>query len=243
MGVMKMGYIYKITNDKNGKMYIGKTELPKVETRWKEHLRDYNKEQYKKKPLYKAMKKYGVEHFHFEVIEEIQSSKELCEREQYWINELRTYTGFDDCNGYNATLGGDGVCYLELDEQEVINYHTNEAAYVMGRTAKYFNVSYRSIKKILIKNNIPWVKNKELNLLKSYEELGGVLQVSLKNKIVENIFESLVSANIYMGKSEHNPKICRACNGENNGSHYAYGYLWYYGKDLPKIKDELKFIY
>ena len=238
-----MGYIYKITNDKNGKMYIGKTELPKAETRWKEHLRDYNKEQYKKKPLYKAMKKHGIEHFHFDVIEELQDSQELCERERYWINELRTYTGFEDCNGYNATLGGDGVSYLELDEQEVINYHVNDAAYVMGRTAKHFNVSYTSIKKILIKNNIPWIKNKDLKSLKSYEELGGILQISLKNKVVENIFEDSESANIYMGKKEHNGCISRACNGIRNGSHYAYGYLWYYGKDLPKIQDELKFIY
>lgn len=239
-----MGYIYKITNDKNGKMYVGKTELPNAEIRWKEHLRDYNKEQYKKKPLYKAMKKHGAEHFHFEVIEEIQDSQELCEREKYWINKLRTYTGFEDCNGYNATLGGDGVCYLELNEQEVIDYHINDAVYIMGRTAKHFNVSYRPIKKILINNNIPWIKNNtHLNRLKGYEECGAILQISPKTKIVENIFATIIEANIYMGIDECNGCINRACGGTRNGSHYAYGYLWYYCKDLPKIKDELKFIY
>ena len=238
-----MGYIYKIINDKNGKMYIGKTELSNPEDRWKEHLKDYQKERYKTKPLYKAMNKYGVEHFHFEVIEEIQNSQELCKREQYWINELHTYVGFDNCNGYNATLGGDGRFCLELDEEEVIKYHENDGCHILKRTVEHFNVSKTPIKKILLKNNIAWVKDKDINLFRSYEEYGGVLQVSTKNKIVENIFETVSKANVYMGKEECSKTISNACRGVKNGSHYAYGYLWYYVKDLPLIKNELRFIY
>ena len=34
-----MGYIYKITNNINGKVYIGKTDFT-VESRWKNHLHD-----------------------------------------------------------------------------------------------------------------------------------------------------------------------------------------------------------
>lgn len=243
MGVMKMGYIYKITNDVNGKMYIGKTENVNPEDRWKEHLNDYQRRKCEKRPLYKAMIKYGTEHFHFEVIEKTNNEKESCEREQYWINELRTYVGFKDCNGYNATLGGDGKSYLNLDEKEVINYHTNEAIYVVGRTAKHFNVDNETIKKILIKNDIFWLKIYGTQKLKAYEDYGGIIQINIKNKIVENIFENVKEANIYIGKNENSKNIYNACNGVNNGSHYAYGYLWYYGKDLPKIKDELKFIY
>lgn len=66
------------------------------------------------------MKKYGPEHFHFEVIEETENTSE---REIYWINKLRTYVGFSDCNGYNATLGGEGKKYLNLNEDNVIKYH------------------------------------------------------------------------------------------------------------------------
>lgn len=238
-----MGYIYKITNDKNGKMYVGKTEHINPEDRWKEHLQDYQKERCEKRPLYEAMNKYGVEHFHFEVIEETKNEEESCTREQYWINELRTYIGFCDCNGYNATLGGDGKSYLNLDEKEVIDYHTNNAIYNIGKTANYFNVDRSTIKNILLKNKIPWLTYKDTRNLTTYIEFGGVLQISVLNKIVKNIFETVRKANIYMGKNEKNRNIYNACNGTNNGSHYAYGYLWYYGKDLPKIKDELKFIY
>lgn len=236
-----MGYIYKITNNKNGKMYVGKTEHINPEDRWKEHLQDYQRIKNEKRPLYEAMNKYGVEHFRFEVIEETESSEDSCDREKYWIEKLRTYIGFKDCNGYNATLGGDGKSYLNLNEKEVIDYHINEAFYVAGRTAKHFNVDNNTIKNILLKNNIFWLKENDIRKLKTYEEYGGVIQVSVKHKIVENIFENVAVAALLLNKNVKS--LAQACHGRKNGSHYAYGYLWYYGKDLHEIKDELKFIY
>ena len=38
-----MPYIYKIINNINGKIYIGKTNFT-VEKRWKEHCKDFKKE-------------------------------------------------------------------------------------------------------------------------------------------------------------------------------------------------------
>lgn len=40
-----MAYIYQITNDINGKIYIGKTERT-IQERWREHCRDYLKRNY-----------------------------------------------------------------------------------------------------------------------------------------------------------------------------------------------------
>lgn len=48
-----MAFIYKITNDVNGKVYIGKT-LFSVEKRWKEHFKDSKKERCKNRPLYRV---------------------------------------------------------------------------------------------------------------------------------------------------------------------------------------------
>lgn len=50
-----MAFIYKITNKINGKIYIGKT-LKTIEGRWKEHLKDYKRPRFEKRPLYSAMK-------------------------------------------------------------------------------------------------------------------------------------------------------------------------------------------
>ena len=228
-----MAFIYKITNDINNKIYIGKTELSKPENRWKEHLQDYKRRRCEKRPLYDAMNKYGTKHFHFEVIEETDSPEE---REKFWIKKLRTYVGFDDCKGYNATLGGDGKSYLNLNENEVVKYHTEEACYVIGETANYFHVDRVTIKRILSKNNIPWLKSKDAVRLKVYEKHGGVYQVSKKTRLILNIFENIKNANIFMGKKEDSTAISNACEGFNK-NHSAYGYLWYYGDDLRKRID------
>ena len=106
-----MGYIYKITNDINNKIYVGKTEFS-LEDRFIEHCKDSLKPRCEKRPLYNAMQKYGIKHFK---IEEIEQTEDLEHREQYWIAELRTYIGFSDCKGYNATLGGDGKTLIDYD--------------------------------------------------------------------------------------------------------------------------------
>ena len=59
-GADLMAFIYKITNTINNKWYIGKTER-NISIRWKEHIRHI--EMYPNIPLYKAMKKYGIQAF------------------------------------------------------------------------------------------------------------------------------------------------------------------------------------
>ena len=58
-----MAFIYVITNDVNGKQYVGKTNFS-LERRFREHIADSKRERCNKRPLYSAMNKYGVEHFH-----------------------------------------------------------------------------------------------------------------------------------------------------------------------------------
>jgi len=57
-----MPYIYVITNDVNEKQYVGKT-LETIDKRFKQHIRDRNRDEYRNRPLYRAMNKYGVDHF------------------------------------------------------------------------------------------------------------------------------------------------------------------------------------
>ena len=94
-----MSYIYKITNNINNKIYVGKTEFS-IEKRFKEHCKDAFRERNEKRPLYAAMRKYGVENFEISLIEETDNPEE---REVYWIGYYDGYT-----KGYNATRGGDG---------------------------------------------------------------------------------------------------------------------------------------
>lgn len=102
------GFIYVITNDINGKQYVGKT-TDTLAGRFSDHCKDSVLEHYKGRPLYCAMNKYGKEHFHISQLEECDLNI-LPQREQYWIEQLDTYY-----NGYNATLGGEGKQYYNYD--------------------------------------------------------------------------------------------------------------------------------
>lgn len=94
-----MGYIYKITNQINGKIYIGQTNRT-IQDRWNSHVAD-SKRPEKQTYLYKAFHKYGINNFQIEEIIEAPQDK-LNELEIYYINYYDSYN-----NGYNMTLGGD----------------------------------------------------------------------------------------------------------------------------------------
>lgn len=49
-----MSLIYKITNDVNGKIYVGKTEYSE-DIRFKQHINDSKKDRCKNRPFYKAI--------------------------------------------------------------------------------------------------------------------------------------------------------------------------------------------
>ena len=96
-----MGFIYKLENKLNGKIYIGQT-MRTVEVRMKDHL--YNSVSNRNKSyIDRAIGKYGINAFEVSIIEECADEK-LNEREIFWI-------AFYNCkkpNGYNLTDGGEG---------------------------------------------------------------------------------------------------------------------------------------
>lgn len=119
--------IYKITNKINNKIYIGKST--DIEKRWKYHISHYNYEREYNKPLYKAFRKYGVENFSFEIIEECLL--DIDEKEKYWINFYNSYK-----NGYNATIGGEGGVTVLSPREKYGKLTTNEVIYLRKRFAE-----------------------------------------------------------------------------------------------------------
>lgn len=141
-----MAYIYQITNDINNKVYVGKTETS-LKQRFREHCKDSQIKKCENRPLYRAMRKYGIEHFSISLIEETEQPEE---REIFWIEQLDTYS-----NGYNATRGGDGKRYLDYDEivnRYLILQNQKEVAKEMG-------IDESSVRKVLHERNIPINKN------------------------------------------------------------------------------------
>lgn len=88
--------IYKITNNINGKIYIGQSN--NIQRRFSEHQ---NRGATSRIPVDVAIQKYGKENFSFEIIEEC-TIEQLNQRETYWINHFNSIE-----NGYNCSVGGD----------------------------------------------------------------------------------------------------------------------------------------
>lgn len=155
--------IYKITNKINNKCYIGQSV--NIETRWKHHKNNcFNKNEHIYDcHFYRSLRKYGIENFKFEIIEKCNQDK-LNDREMYWISYYDSYK-----NGYNSTLGGDGL--LQVDREEFKDYFLKNNPCVK-EIADYFNinrsVASRIMKELGLKANYYVSKEKEEQICDYY---------------------------------------------------------------------------
>lgn len=96
-----MRYIYKISNLTNGKVYVGQTY--DFAQRKAGHIYS-SKNHSDERPLYRSMRKHGIENFSFEIIEECADDL-VDDREKFWISHFDS-TDLD--KGYNLELGDKG---------------------------------------------------------------------------------------------------------------------------------------
>ena len=104
---MKSG-IYKITNVKNGKFYIGSAK--DIDRRWWEHKNDLKKNKHINPKLQHAWDFYGETNFEFIILENVIEC-ELFKREQFYLDMFKPY--MRDI-GYNITptaSGGDNFTH------------------------------------------------------------------------------------------------------------------------------------
>jgi len=88
--------IYKIKNINTGKIYIGSSK--DIETRWKEHKYKLKNNTHHSSKLQRSYNKtIDKDIFVFSVLEEVEDSSNLLEREQYYINKFDSFK-----NGYNC---------------------------------------------------------------------------------------------------------------------------------------------
>jgi group I intron endonuclease len=141
---MKTYTIYKATNLVNNKVYIGFT------ANWPQRIsgHDYDRRygQIEHKPFYKALKKYGWDNFVWEAIYQSQDEEHTLKvMEPQFITEYRSWVGFEDCNGYNVTMGGEGATGYKRTP-ELIESHRKQ---LQGRkqTAEHIAKRVESLKR------------------------------------------------------------------------------------------------
>lgn len=93
--------IYIIKNDINDKVYIGQSI--NIHKRIQEHFwkSECSKDVSYNSALHAAIRKYGKEHFYYEILEECDASQ-LDEREKEYIKQYNSISP----NGYNILSGG-----------------------------------------------------------------------------------------------------------------------------------------
>lgn len=99
------GIIYLATFP-NGKMYVGQT-ICDLEHRKNQHKNEAGRGE--GSTFHKAINKYGFNNIKWEIIDSGNNQKELDNKEKHYIKQYRTFTGYKNCQGYNRTLGGEGV--------------------------------------------------------------------------------------------------------------------------------------
>lgn len=131
--------IYSITNIINNKKYIGQSV--NISQRWRAHRTRY---QIEDSYLYRSIRKYGLENFLFEILEEC-NQENLNEKEKYWIKYFNTT---NPEKGYNLTKGGDSspLKFCKLNEENIEEiYNLLRNGKTQQEIANQFNVTQQII--------------------------------------------------------------------------------------------------
>lgn len=216
-----MGFIYLVTNIITGHQYVGQTGLT-IEQRWKRHCDCVRRNEHPDLPLYKAIKKYGVENFIVSQIEECNNNL-LNEREIYWIKYYDTYN-----NGYNATIGGEFI--RKYDSQEIVDLFLSgksrkEVAKIIGCSiqAVSYNLNAKLDKEYLLRRQY---EQQAKTLSKTSPNKRAIAQFDMNNQLLAT-YESAKEAERQTG-IDHS-QIAAVCKGKRRQTH---NYIWKYLEDI-----------
>ncbi|MFL2134932.1 GIY-YIG nuclease family protein [Ruoffia sp. FAM 24228] len=234
---MTYGVIYLITNQINGKQYVGQTIQP-IETRFRQHC---NNRQYFSL-LTHSINKYGKDNFTVEEIDFASNEDELNEKEIYWISKLETLSP----NGLNLDGGGLGCIASEETRIKMGNSrrgkkHTKETKVKIGKASK------RNWENGVLTGRTGMKHTEETKKLMSmkasgknnsmYGKSGKLSPTATKviNLDTEEVFDTLLEASQFCGVVP--PAISNCCKGKSKTSG---GYHWQYYEDYLKEQEETK---
>jgi len=112
--------IYRVLNTVNGKSYIGLSSLTMEQRKHKHWLNSKNPDKNKKQAIYLAINKYGWDKFEWQELCSALTKEDLVELEKDFIKEYDSFV-----NGYNNTLGGEGVLNPQKLEKYIVRFPDN----------------------------------------------------------------------------------------------------------------------
>lgn len=180
-----------------------------VETRWSQHIRDSQRQNLKNRPLYAAMRKYGIGNFSVETVEECDNPNE---RECYWIKHYNSFH-----LGYNATLGGEGSEKINKEELYQIWLKNNKCT--IKELSQITHHDAHHLSRILKDMGKEIISGQEVAKVKQGKP---VIQLSLDGNIIHT-FSSIAEAEVSLEVPKGSSHISKVCNGKRKTYH---GYKW-----------------
>lgn len=147
-----MGYIYKITNLINNKVYIGQTR----NTIQQRMYRHWFNAKTAKTGIDKALFKYGKDNFTVDTICECEN-EQLDELERFYVKQYGAYGPA----GYNLTPGGQEGFILRFDSKDVVQKYQELGSVI--KTADYYDCCEKTISNILHSQHIAIQHNNNVN--------------------------------------------------------------------------------
>lgn len=126
--------IYKITNNLNNKIYIGKTKQFKV--RKNQHIKGHTDSL-----VSRAIKKYGIDNFTFEIIDSTLTEDELSEKEYMYIKKFNSLTP----NGYNILAYHNGECECSFRKRQMAHLNKRSKDFGVYKDQRFDKVYYFQI--------------------------------------------------------------------------------------------------
>ena len=215
--------IYKITNVINNKVYIGKSV--DIYDRWTAHKRASKpiKEGGDNFTIHKAIRKYSIENFTFEIIEKC-TPDELSEKEIFWIKYFNSYY-----NGYNDTLGGDGDLTYDYEQIYTLwleGYTNKEICDILGCNDQTVTRAFRSYN----------ISEEQVRSRSNCNPKKPIVAIDIKTKLPLKVFNSIQECCIYF---QNNLKNLGSLHRSLRSYYRWNGYYWEYLNKNNRPKKEL----